>query len=198
MQEVKINGQSVQFPVDVRDISLKQFFQLKQAKDILDEISICTGIARNQIENFKDLKAVQVAQGLLGALSASIAQGFDGITLPDNIFIGMKKIKVPKELRLQPIGAFMSVNDILSDHINKMQADATKQGKTLEIVDINFTDCIPKVLAHYFYLPYHGDDVLYSDLKAEAPEYLEKIMNIPLTQAVPLGNYFFLKYPNLM
>ncbi len=198
MLNVNINGNPVQFPTSVYDLNLRQFFAIKKSKDILDEISACTGIARNTIENFKDLKTVNAAQALLSTLRMSIEAGFDSRTFPTHIQIGMKKIKVPAELRLEPIGAFMSVNDILAEHSNKMVAEATKQGKTMTTDDINFTDCIPKVLAHYFYLPYHGEGVLYSDLKAETPEYMGKILNIPLTQAVPLANYFFLKFPNLI
>ena len=195
---VHINGQPVNFPTDVHDLSLKQFFAIKDAKDILDEISACSGIERNKIENFKDLKTIQAANALLATLRISIEAGFDNATFPPHVTIGLKKVTVPKELRLEPIGAFMSVNDILAEHTNKMLKDAAKQGKTLNSDEINFTDCIPKVLAHYFFLPYHGESVLYSDIKAESPEYMEKIMNIPLTQAVPIGNFFFLKYPHLI
>lgn len=198
MINVTINGNAVNFPTSVFDLSLKQFFALKKSKDIIDEISACTGIARNTIENFKDLKTVHNAQALLSALRVSIEEGFDGRNFPKEVYIGLKKIKVPSELRLEPIGAFMSVNDILAEHNNKMIADGLKQGRTITTEDINFTDCIPKVLAHYFFRPYHGDDVLYSDIKAESPEYMEKILNLPLTQAVPLANYFFLKFPNLI
>lgn len=198
MLNITINGNAVNFPTSVFDLSLKQFFALKKAKDILDEISACTGIARNTIENFKDLKTVNNAQALLATLRISIEAGFDSRNFPKEVYIGLKKIKVPAELRLEPIGAFMSVNDILAEHSNKMIADGLKQGRTITTDDINFTDCIPKVLAHYFFRPYHGEETLYSDINAEAPEYMEKILNLPLTQAVPLANYFFLKFPNLI
>lgn len=197
MLKVKINGSEVDFPTTVQDLSLKQMFALKKAKDILDEIAICTGIDRNKIENFKDLKTITAANALLATLRISIEAGFDGRTFPKTVTLGIKKIKVPSELRLQPIGAFMSVSDILAEYTNKMIKQAENEGREITTEDINYTDCIPKVLAHYFYLPYYGEDVLYSDTKAEDPEYMAKIMNLRLVDAVPLGNYFFLKYPNL-
>lgn len=206
MHKVKINGQEYEIPLTVHELTLKQFFGLRRpGNDIIDEISALSGIPRVKIENFKDIGSINAAQVIVKTLGESIQRGFDTGKKPDYVFIGMKKIKVPKDLRLQPIGAFMSAHDILSDHTNTMIRQAEKQAKEqgvpflgLDKKDINYTDCIPKVLAHYFFIHYFGESTIYSDTKAEDSDYMDKIMNMRLVDAVPIANDFFLKYPNLI
>lgn len=182
---IKINGQPFDFPVDVNEITNKQFFGIFNAKDILDEISVITGIERSEIENFKNFKTVEVAQALMRTLAGSIAAGFDGTKLPKSFVIDGKTIDIPKELRLEPIGAFMSVHDILATHVN----EETEKGVAPE--SMNFTSLIPKVLAHYFFKPFYGDNVLYSEEAAEKPAFMEKIMNCNFVASVQVGNFFF-------
>lgn len=195
MVTATINGKAYDIPTDVTELSLKQFFGLRnpENKNVLDEISALTGIDRNTFENVKDLKSLKAFTDVTAILAKSIKKGFDTSKKPSDVIIGMKRIKVPTELRLQPIGAYMQAHDVLSERTNEM----LKQSPGMTVSEIDYTDCIPKVLAAYFFWPYHGENALYSDIKTEAPEWIDKIMNMRLIDAVPIANDFFLKYPNL-
>lgn len=182
---IKINGVEVTFPVDVRELTNKQFFGLFECKNIIEELSVVTGISKEQFDNFKNLKSIEFAQTLMRTLAGSIAAGFDGSKRPDVFVIDGKEIKVPTELRLEPIGAFMSVHDIIKGHIN----DEVNRG--VQPVDINYTKLIPRIVAHYFYLPFNGNDVLYSEEKAEHDNFMSKIMNCNFVASTQIANFFF-------
>lgn len=186
MQKVKINGKPYDFPVSVNDLTLKHFFDLRQCKDLIDEISVLTDIERETILNFKDVDTIRAARVLTESLKGSILEGFENIKLPKQVIIGEKTIRVPKELRLQPIGAFMAVSDLLGKHSKLNRREAT-----------DYTICIPKTLAHYFYKPYFGDDVIYNEDKAEADSFMGLIMQMKVVEAVPVANFFFRRFPNL-
>ncbi len=188
MVEIKINGNPYNFPTFVTELSLQQFFALREAKNIIDEICAVTGLDKQTVENFKSPKALQTAVTLMNVLAADIKKGFDGATLPKSVKIGDKTIMVPRDLHLEPIGAFMSVHDILAEQANKNNELKREP---------DFTDCIPSTLAHYFFT-YVNPGAMYSDEAADAPEYLSLIMQLPFTVAVPIANFFFRKFPNLM
>jgi hypothetical protein len=188
MLPIKLNGKPYNFPTEVSDISLKQFFALRQSKGILDEICALTGIARETILNFKGREDLEKCSLLLNNLGQKLATGIDGDTLPRQTTIAGKTIRVPKNLKMEPVGAFIAVHNLITEE-QKRCAEAQ--------TEFDATNIIPQVLAHYFWLPYMGDDVLYSDEKIENEAYQEQIMSIPVTDAVPIANFFFRKYPNL-
>lgn len=185
--EIKLNGDKYQFPTEASELTLKQFFELRGAKNIVDEICAVTGIDKMTIENFKNPQTLASAMTLMNVLALSI-KSFKAPVLPDYVYIGLKKIKVPKQLNLEPIGAFMSVNDILAEQTVKTE---------LAKAEPDFTDVIPRVLSHYFFI-HVFPGMQYSDERAESPEYMRDIMNMRFVDAVPIGNFFFLKFPHLV
>lgn len=188
MLPIKLNGLPYNFPTEVSEISLKQFFALRKAKGILDEICALTGIDRQTISNFKGREDLEKCSLLLSNLGQKLAKGFEGKKLPKQTIIDGKTIPVPKNLKLEPVGAFIAVHNLMSEEHKRATA-----------AESNFdpTDLIPQVLAQYFWLPFMGDDVLYSDEKIENEVYMQQIMTIPVTDAVPIANFFFRKYPHL-
>jgi hypothetical protein len=188
MLPIKLNGKPYTFPTEVSELSLQQFFALRKSKGILDEICALTGIDRQTISNFKGREDLEKCHMLLSNLGKKIAEGFNSNTLPKQTTIAGKTVRVPKNLKLEPVGAFISVHNI----INQEQKRCAEAG-----VELDPTDIIPQVLAHYFWLPYMGDNALYSDEKIEDEAYIDQIMTIPVTHAVPIANFFFRKYPNL-
>lgn len=186
MITIKINEKEYQVPTKVQDLTLGQFFKLRQAKDILDEICALTGIDRETISNVKSYKDLQAAQAISTQISISMSKGFDNKKLPKEITFGGKTITVPKELKLEPVGAFVAVHDLLATQTNVFMQNGSQ---------VDYTDQIPQTLAHYLYVPYTGE--LYSDEKAEGPEFMEKVNQIRFVDAVPMANFFFRKYPNL-
>lgn len=188
MLPIKLNGQPFNFPTEVSELTLKQFFALRKANGILDEICALTGIDRQTIANFKGREDLATCQALLADLGKKLSEGFDTQSIPKEVIIAGKTVSVPKNLKLEPVGAFISVHNLITEE-QRRAADTEAA--------YDPTDIIPQVLAHYFWLPYMGDDVLYSEEKVENEAYLEQIMSIPFTKAVPIANFFFRRYPNL-
>jgi hypothetical protein len=188
MLPIKLNGNPYNFPTDVHEISLGQFFALRRSKGILDEICALTGMDRESVQNFKGRDDLERCQLLLNNLGAKLAKGIEGKKLPKQTTIAGKAVTVPKNLKLEPVGAFIAVHNLISDEQKR-----SAEGNT----EFDPTDLIPQVLAHYFWLPYMGDDVLYSDGKIEDEAYMQQILTMPVTDAVPVANFFFRKYPNL-
>jgi hypothetical protein len=188
MLPIKLNNIAYNFPTEVNELSLKQFFALRKSKGVLDEVCALTGIDRETILNFKGREDLEKCQLLLNNLGAKLALGMDGAKLPKQTTIAGKAVRVPKNLKLEPVGAFIAVHNLITEeHKRAAAADA----------EFDPTDLIPQVLAHYFWLPYMGDDALYSDEKIDSEDYMDQIMTIPVTDAVPIANFFFRKYPNL-
>jgi hypothetical protein len=182
MLPIKLNNLPYSFPTEVSELSLKQFFALRQSKGILDEVCALTGIERETILNFKGREDLEQCQLLLNNLGQKLALGMEGKTLPKQTTIAGKTIRVPKNLKLEPVGAFIAVHNLITEE-HKCAAEAN--------LEFDPTNIIPQVLAHYFWLPYMGDDVLYNDEKVEQESYMDQILTIPITDAVPIANFFF-------
>lgn len=186
MLQIKMNGQPYDFPTLASELTLKQFFAIRNAKSLIEEVCAITGMDKQTVANFKSPKDIANVTVLMNQLGADLKKGFNNKTLPKNVDMAGKKISVPKKPRLEPVGAFMAVHDIIAEEVNRCQKDG---------VEMDFTHRIPEILANYFYVPYTGD--LYSDEKVESDDYMEAIMSIKLVDAVPIGNFFFRKFPNL-
>jgi hypothetical protein len=188
MLPIKLNGNPYNVPTEVNEISLGQFFALRRSKGILDEICALTGMYRQSVQNFKGRDDLERCQLLLNNLGSKLANGMESKKLPKQTSIGGKTVTVPKNLKLEPVGAFIAVHNLISDEQKR-----SAEGNT----EFDPTDLIPQVLAHYFWLPYMGNDVLYSDEKIDDEAYMAHILTMPVTDAVPIANFFFRKYPNL-
>lgn len=188
MVPIILNNLPYNFPTEVHELSLRQFFALRNSSGILDEVCALTGIDRETILNFRGREDLEKCQLLLNNLGAKLTKGFEGSKLPKQTTINGKAVKVPKNLKIEPVGAFIAVHNLITDEHKRCAAQNT---------EFDPTNIIPQVLAHYFWLPYMGDDVLYNDEKIEDEAYMDKIMTIPITDAIPIANFFFRKYPNL-
>ncbi|RKR84896.1 hypothetical protein BDD43_5149 [Mucilaginibacter gracilis] len=188
MLPIKLNGVPYNFPTEVAEISLGQFFALRQSKGILHEICALTGINHETVSNFKGRDDLDKCSALLNTLGQKLAAGFDGHTLPKQTVVGGKTIRVPKNLKIEPVGAFIAVYNLINDEQKRCAAAQ---------IEFDPTNIIPQVLAHYLWLPFMGDDVLYNDEKIENEAYQQQIMTIPITDAVPIANFFFRKFPHL-
>jgi len=188
MLPIKLNGNPYNFPTEAHEVSLGHFLALRRAKDVLDEICALTGLDRQSVQNFRGRTDLERCQLLLRNLGAKLAKGLAGNKAPKQTTIAGKTVTVPKNLKLEPVGAFIAVHNLISEEQQRNAENDT---------EFDPTGIIPQVLAHYFWLPYMGDDVLYSDEKVEDPAYTEQILAMPVTDAVPIANFFFRKYPNL-
>ena len=188
MLPITLNGQAYNFPTELHEISLGQFFALRKAKGLIDEICALTGLDRQSIQNFKTPADLEKCAQLLGTLGDKLAAGFEGEKLPKQIVLGGKTIKIPKNLKLEPVGAFIAVHNLINEEYKRCAEVQT---------EFDPTDIIPQVLAQYLYRPLMGQDALYSDERIEDEAYTAQIMQLPITEAVPMANFFFRKFPHL-
>jgi hypothetical protein len=188
MLPIKLNGTPYNFPTEVHEISLEQFLALRKSKGVLDEICTLTGIDRETISNFKGRADLQKCQVLLGNLGSKLALGLATQKLPKQTTIAGKNVRVPKNLKIEPVGAFIAVHNIITEEHKRCAESGA---------DFDPTDSIPQVLAHYFWLPLMGDDVPYNDEKIENGAYMQQILSMPAADAIPIANFFFRKYPAL-
>ena len=188
MLPVKLNNAPYNFPTEVSEITLGQFFALRRSEGLIDEICALTGMDRQTIQNFKGRDDLEKCQLLLNTIGQKLQAGFEDTKLPKQTVLAGKTIKIPRNLKLEPVGAFIAVHNLIADEHKRCAA---------QNLEFDPTNIIPQVLAHYFWLPYMGPDVLYSDERIEDEDYMEKIYAIPLTDAVPIANFFFRKYPDL-
>jgi hypothetical protein len=187
MLPIKLNQIPYNFPTEANEVTLGQFLALRRAKDILDEVCALTGMERQTILNFKGRADLQKCHLLLSSLGTKLSKALNGDKLPKQCSIGHKTIRVPKNPKMEPVGAFIAVHNLITDEYKR----STAQG-----LEFDPTNIIPQVLAHYLWLPYMGDGALYSDEKIEDEAWMEHILSIPVTEALPMANFFFRKYPN--
>ena len=188
MIPVKLNQQAFNFPQEVNELNLKQFFALRNATDILDEICAITGLNRQSVQNFKSADDLKTCRQLLNNLGQKINQGFNANKLPKTVTLGNKTIKIPTNLKLEPVGAFIAVHNLITDEHKRNAENDT---------EFDPTNLVPLVLAHYFWLPYQGQDALYNDELIEDEAYMNLILALPITEGIPVANFFFQKYPDL-
>jgi len=187
MLPIKLNNQSYNFPTEVAELTLGQFFALRGSKDILDEICALTGLDRQSVQNFRTRDDLQRCRLLLNNLGAKLAKGVAKATPPKQTVIGGKTVTVPKNLKLEPVGAFIAAHNLIAE-AQKRQA---KNGEEFDPLEL-----IPQLLANYFWLPYMGEAELYSDEKVENEAYMQQILGMPVADALSIANFFFRKYPN--
>jgi hypothetical protein len=102
------------------------------------------------------------------------------------------KVKVIKNLSMEPAGAFLASKDLIADEINRhIDLYGEDDWKDNFVPDMN---CIVMILAHYFYCRATG--LPYSEQNAE--DFRSEILKLPVQLALPIGRYFFLIYPNLL
>jgi len=187
MLPIKLNNQSYNFPTEVAELTLGQFLALRCSTDILDEICALTGLGRQSVQNFRSQDDLKCCRLLLNNLGDKLAKGLAKAKMPKQTTIGGKIVTVPKNLKLQPVGAFIAAHNLITQ---------TQKRQAQNAEEFDPTDLIPQLLANYFWLPYMGEDELYSDEKIENEAYMQQILNMPVTHALPIANFFFRRYPN--
>lgn len=188
MLPIKLNNVPYNFPTEVAELTLGQFFALRKAKGIIDEICALTGISRETISNFRGRTDLEKCTLLLNNLGAKLQTGFNTTKVPAETNIGNKTIRVPKNLKIEPVGAFIAVHNLITEEQKRCAAADT---------EFDPTDIIPQVLAQYCWLPLMGEDALYNDEQIESEAYMQQILTMPATDAIPIANFFFRKYPYL-
>jgi hypothetical protein len=188
MIPVKLNGTKYNFPTQLNEITLGQWLRLRKSTGAIEDLSILTGLNAKAISNFKSVDDFRKCQVLIQTLLAGYEKEAKSAKMPKSVQLGGKTIVVPKKLELEPVGAYISVHNLIANEYNTYEANGNQFSDDGIYADI---------LSYYFWLPYNGDGAVYNDEQAEAPEYKNMILQLPFLDAITIGNFFFQKFPDL-
>lgn len=184
--EVKL---SVQIPDAIQGITMGMMAQLQKEVSDIESISILSGIELEKLYQVRKIEDFDQFKPTLEKLTNDL-KNLNKDLIPLYVTISGKKIKVNRNLSIEPAGAYMAAKNIMADEFNIAQKIDPENWQN------NFNPAIEsscRVLAHYFYEKATGN--LYNEYKAE--EFTEEIKQMPITEALPVALCFFLLYPAL-
>lgn len=103
----------------------------------------------------------------------------------------LKTIPILSNLGIAPAGAYLEAKQLIKKEYERWEKVKEQYGEEIE-----FNPSIEaqiRLLSLYFYVPATGNK--FNTLKVI--EFDEVIKKLPITQALPIARYFFLRYPNL-
>lgn len=190
MFELKIESLTLNMPDQPNELTLGQFLKLREEKDIITQLAILCSVDKEDLLNIKYSpkaeKQLQDAIKLTEILNDNIRDYFNSdacIVPPVTVTIMNKVVRVPQDLEKEPFWPSRKVKEVIQEKIQE-----TGTG-----VAFDPTDKAADVIAHYLYVPFTGRP--YNEYQAE--EFKEVIHGLPLTDAIPLANFFFLKWKSL-
>lgn len=188
---------SILMPSQLKEVSLGQMMQLQEKTDLsdLDAISILSGTAIDELKDVRDFHDFDVFGDVVLALSKQIKHLYDSNDIPAKVTFKIDgktvKVNVIRNLSVEPAGAFMAARDIIAEEINEhVQLHGEEYWQ--ERFHPSLKACC-RVLAQYFYCRATGEK--YNEYKVD--EFADSVKNISVVEALPVGKYFFMNYPNL-
>ncbi len=179
----------IAIPTSLAEITIGQMMDMESAiSNSIPLIPELTEDIVNNITNYSDL--IDIRERIL-SLAHKIKYEYHEAKLPEYIHVLGKRIKVIKNLSIEPAGAYLACRDIIADEINahiaiygedKWQDKFTPSLKTCSLI-----------LAHYFYC--HVTGLLWNEQKAE--EFQSEILKLSVQEALPVARFFIMKYPDL-
>jgi hypothetical protein len=188
---------SVAIPTSLHELKLRQLMAMQAADELndLQAIHILSGLPLEELKQVQHFADLQIFNEHVLALATEIKQLYSSEAIPDAVTFGLDdkpvKVKVMKNLSVEPAGAFMAARDIIAEEINKHIA-RHGEANWQETFNPSLQTC-SQVLAHYFYSRATGN--AYDELLAA--QFTEEVEKLPVTEALPIAKYFFLSYPNL-
>jgi hypothetical protein len=188
---------NVAIPTSLNELRLGQLMAMQAADELndLQAIHILSGVPLAELQQVQHFTDLEIFNEQVLTLATEIKQLYSSDAIPDAVTFSLDdkpvKVKVMKNLSVEPAGAFMAARDIIAEEINKhiaQHGDANWQ----ETFNPSLQTC-SQVLAHYFYSRATGQP--YDELLAA--QFTEQVEQLPVTQALPIAKYFFLSYPSL-
>lgn len=190
MFEIKIESLTLNMPDQPNELTLGQFLKLREEKDIITQLAILCSVDKEDLLNIKysesSQKQVRDAVALTEILNENIKNFLSSdasMVHPKKISILGKEVRIPQDLQKEPFWPSRKVKEVIQEKIQESDTD----------VAFDPTDKAADVIAHYLYVPFTGRP--YNEYQAE--EFKEVIHGLPLTDAIPLANFFFLKWKRL-
>lgn len=174
MLSITINKVVFNIAENISELCTFQYCELNKHRDNLNTVrllSILTGIDYTVLNN-SDCSKFEPILALLKFDDK--AKPLQGIECPDVVVIDKKEIKVVKEIGQETFGqkvfAQEVVNSMIAERVDKVEA-------------------LVKVAAIYLQPQIDGS---FDDTKAR--EFEKKLMELPITDVYPIGNFFLSKY----
>jgi hypothetical protein len=188
---------SISLPDQLNEITVGQLMELQERPDITDieAISILSRIAVEELKNVSNMDEFRVFEDIVSSLSHQITHLYNSDAIPEfvpfNIGKTSLKVKVMRNLSVEPAGAFMAARDIIAEEISIQKAKHGEDNFT-GYFNPSLKACC-QVLAQYFYCKVTGKK--YNEYDAE--EFCAEIKKLRVTEALPIAKHFFTCYPSL-
>ncbi|MVN89605.1 hypothetical protein [Mucilaginibacter aquatilis] len=188
---------SISIPEKLDEISLGQLMALQSASKLsdLDAIQILSGVPLENLKQVQDFNDFEEFNETVATLALQISSLYNSNQIPDDVTFNidnkLKKVKVFKNLSIEPAGAFMAARDIIVEEMTRHAASNND-----EDWQQSFTPSLKAcslILANYFYC--RATQLPYDEELAE--QFATEIEKQPITTILPIAKYFFLSYPNL-
>jgi len=188
---------TVSIPENLHELSLKQLIAMQASANLndLEAIHILSGVALNELQQIKDYNDLHIFNEQVLALANQIRELYASTTIPDVVKFMVnnapKKIKVIKNLSVEPAGAFMAAREIIAEEIKK-HIDKHGESNWQQTFNPSLQAC-SQILAYYFYTRVTG--LPYDEEPASA--FVAEVEKLPVAQALPIARYFFLNFQSL-
>ncbi len=189
---------SISIPSTIQEITIGQVIEMQERPLLtdLEALSILSGAPLAELQNIKKIDEVYVFGEIILLLSGQLKSLYSNEQPPKQItfnFInGIKTVPIPRNLSVEPVGAFFAAREIIAgeigEHIRKYG-----ENEWQSTFNPSLKTCC-QVLAHYFYCGATGK--LYNEYDAE--EFNSEIKKLRVMEALPIAKHFFHSYPNLL
>lgn len=172
----------VNIPTDLSEITLAQMIELES--EIGSVTSIVPELTKEVIDNIVSINDLVDIQDRILSLAHQIGYCYQELKMPERVVFGGKSYDVPKNLSIEPAGAYLVSRNLIADEINACN--------DLEKFRPSLTGCA-KILANYFYCRVTGK--IWAEQQAE--DFVSEIVKLPITVVLPIAAFFFRNANNL-
>ncbi len=187
----------VSIPTLLSELKLGQLMALQAAEQLsdLEAIHILSGQPLEALQQVCSFEELQVFNQQVLQLAQQITHLYNSDRLPETVTFTISqkpvKVRVKRNLSVEPAGAFMAAREVIAGEIKRHIQQHGEAGWQQHF-NPSLKAC-SQVLAQYFYVPVSGQ--AYNEYEAEA--FTAQIEQLPVTEALPIAKCFFLRYPNL-
>ena len=189
---------SISIPSTIDEITIGQVIQMQERPLLtdLEALSILSGVPLAELQNIKKIDDLYVFGEIILLLSGQLKSLYSNDRLPKQVTFhlvnGIKTVRVPRNLSVEPVGAFFAAREIIAGEISEYIKQHGENNWQSTFNPSLKTCC--QVLAHYFYCGATGK--LYNEYEAE--EFSGEIKKLRVMEALPIAKHFFSCYPDLL
>lgn len=214
---------TISIPSDLSEITIDVLMRLTPAYgdtfSPLEQLSILSGIPKEFndkkpdvicLEDICNLDDLAVFDTTIELLAIKIKSFVTEQEIPESILVPVdtaitrgwrwfrgsrhhvgKLVPVIKNLGIQPAGAYFEAKEIIRQEFEEWAKVKKEYGDHIEFNPSIQSLC--RVLSLYLYVPATGEKFN----SARAADFDKVTKQLPITKALPIARYFFLRYPNL-